>query len=526
MASLIPFFFSLSIYLATLRPEFDWGDSAELTLQAYQLGVTHPPGYPVHTFLGRLFILLFGDPMVATNLLSAFCTSLAAGLLSLAAHKLTHDWPASILAGLTFALVPHVWNAAVVTEVYGVNICFFALALLLLLTWHANPSRGLLAMAALVFGVSLGSYLANVLTLPAFIYLIWRQRRERLTQTALFLSIVALTGGLVLSWSYFRSRAIPPLGTLHVPDTPRGFLRFLTAGQYGPVRLHTTTFYVQRIIAHTGVFGRSFLWVGLLLGLAGLRLFWGKRRPLLAALLIAFVAELAYFTTYAATDYYTMVAPAYFIFALWIGGGIHALSRRAICLPNWLLSTGRLLLVGGGAAAITTTLASDLFAIGKPGFGRAQTLLLVGGCGLLLAGFALQVGRASQWIAGNAGRTLVWLASIALLVGLVGLQIPAHLEQRRRLPVTTFVLSSFEVLPQGAVVVASWDKLAALLYSQVVYGRRPDLTVVEPISNWHRYLFEQRFARPVVVDTVDGSVGDAYRFEPVPHGWYQVMPSP
>jgi len=38
---------SLAVYLLTLVREVDWGDSAELALQAFQLGVTHPPGYPV-----------------------------------------------------------------------------------------------------------------------------------------------------------------------------------------------------------------------------------------------------------------------------------------------------------------------------------------------------------------------------------------------------------------------------------------------------------------------------------------------
>ena len=29
---------------------------------------------------------------------------------------------------------------------------------------------------------------------------------------------------------------------------------------------------------------------------------------------------------------------------------------------------------------------------------------------------------------------------------------------------------------------------------------------------------------PVLIDTIDESLTDEYRFEPVPHGWYRVLP--
>jgi len=45
--------FSSFVCLATLVPEVDRGDCAEFSLSAYQLGVTHPPGYPLHTVLGK-----------------------------------------------------------------------------------------------------------------------------------------------------------------------------------------------------------------------------------------------------------------------------------------------------------------------------------------------------------------------------------------------------------------------------------------------------------------------------------------
>ena len=523
LAASIPSLVSLAVYVATLRPEFDWGDSAELTLQAYQLGVTHPPGYPVHTFLGKLFILLFADAMVATNLLSAVCTCLAAGLLTVMAHRLTGDWWASVLAGLIFAFVPQVWDMAVVTEVYGVNICFIALALFLMLSWYQKPSTRLLLATSVAFGVSLGSYLANILVLPAFVFLIWRQKQAKLTHIVLFLTIIAITGGLILSWSHFRSKTVPPLGTVHIPDSPGRFFLFLTGAQYGTARLHAPAFYLERVVEHTRVFSRSFLWVGMIIGLLGLRFQWKQQRSILCALLLAFGANMGYFTTYAATDYHTMVAPSYAIFSLWIACGIHTLSGQSRHLPKHLATATHLAFTIAGTASITAALASDRFGIGKPGFGRAQTLLLAGGLFLLLSGFAISVPGVIRWLRANAARIATVLASSVVLTGLVGTQLPTHLARKRSAPVTVFVLSSFEVLPEGSMVVAGWDKLAPLLYFQRVCGLRQDLTIVEPISEWQRHVYERKAPGPVMVDTIYDLTEDVYEFRPWPHGWYYVV---
>ncbi|MCH9003504.1 MAG: DUF2723 domain-containing protein, partial [Planctomycetes bacterium] len=79
---LVPASIALATYTLTLSPEVGPGDAAELALQAHRLGVTHPPGSPVHTILGHLFQFVVSDPARATNYLSALATAMAVGLLS------------------------------------------------------------------------------------------------------------------------------------------------------------------------------------------------------------------------------------------------------------------------------------------------------------------------------------------------------------------------------------------------------------------------------------------------------------
>src|SRR5260221_13193554 len=61
------------IYLKTLSPAFPANDSPETISAAHELGIQHPPGYPLHTLLGRaaLMGIPLGSPAWRMNLLSA-----------------------------------------------------------------------------------------------------------------------------------------------------------------------------------------------------------------------------------------------------------------------------------------------------------------------------------------------------------------------------------------------------------------------------------------------------------------------
>ena len=46
------------VYSQTMHPSVAGGDSGELLLAAHELGVAHPPGYPVVTLLGHAAMVL------------------------------------------------------------------------------------------------------------------------------------------------------------------------------------------------------------------------------------------------------------------------------------------------------------------------------------------------------------------------------------------------------------------------------------------------------------------------------------
>ena len=81
------------VYASTAYPSVPGGDAGELIAEACQLGVPHPPGYPVFTVFTAAAIRLGGvvagmKPARCANLLSCAFGALAAGAISLAVDAL------------------------------------------------------------------------------------------------------------------------------------------------------------------------------------------------------------------------------------------------------------------------------------------------------------------------------------------------------------------------------------------------------------------------------------------------------
>lgn len=319
------FLVSLLLYGVTLVTEVDYGDSAELSLEAWQLGVTHPPGSPVHTLLGRLLMLVVPDAALATNMLSALCTSLTVGLMGVILLGLTRSVFASLTVPIVFALSPRVWSMAVTTEVYNVNLLLLALALFLLWRWKVRPSGRLLLASAVLFGISMGTSLANALLFPAVAYVLIRSGRGWPTRVATFVLATVPPALLVLGYSVLRSHALPPLGTEFLPTTTAGALRYFSGQQYETMRLMEPAFYGSRVVVHGFIFLKSYALIGVVPGLIGLAALWRSKRDLAVFLASLLAIDLGYFTFYPPEDYYTMVAPSYFAFSIAMAVGVAVL---------------------------------------------------------------------------------------------------------------------------------------------------------------------------------------------------------
>ena len=212
----------LVLYAVTASGTVGLEDDGLFILSSYFLGVEHPPGYPLHTLLGKLFTYLpIGSVAYRVHLLSAVLGALSCAALWLCARLVIPGrLPAYVAAlGLGFSRV--FWSQAVIAEVYTLNTLFFFVLMYLglrLAPPHADAASTphavrRLAVMALVFGLSLSNHWPLMLLVaPGFAVLLFPLLRAKLLAMPLFLLMVAIGllpyvwlvvnswGGLVISF--------------------------------------------------------------------------------------------------------------------------------------------------------------------------------------------------------------------------------------------------------------------------------------------------------------------------------------
>jgi tetratricopeptide (TPR) repeat protein len=204
-------------FCSSLYPD----DSGETATLAAVLGIGHPPGYPLHTLLSRLFSLLpLGDTALRINLFAAFLGALGAPLAYFCARAFVAPLP-SLLAPLLFCLGPAYWHNAGVAKgsVYMLNNI---LSLGIFLTLLAKPGPARARLFFLLLGLALAHhYMSQLVLLPCYVLLLgpraWRRAPWMLPGLSLYAYLFirsaqhpALNWGAIAGWDgfvFFLSRA-------------------------------------------------------------------------------------------------------------------------------------------------------------------------------------------------------------------------------------------------------------------------------------------------------------------------------
>ncbi|HSM58536.1 MAG TPA: DUF2723 domain-containing protein [Candidatus Sulfomarinibacteraceae bacterium] len=335
------------LYLSTLAPDLAWdyhgADGGELITAAVTLGVPHPPGYPLYTILGRLVAALpFGTVAYRFNLLSALCMSVAVTLSSAAAFfVLQQSVPRSDLerrsaampilaattAGLVLALLPLVWQQALIAEVYGLNLLLLS-AFLFQLVRQGKEHNGWLA--GLFLGLAITGHLTSLFMAPLAAVGTARARWPRLAAGAaagaspyLLLPLLA-AGESPILWGD--------------PTTLRGWWWLVSARIYRPNVL---------AVGDISWPQRAALWLGELsiwfLAVATFLLFRDRRRLLRpirsTGLVMLATAALygLYALTYDAPNALVYLLPALLLVSILMGRIYYRLGPLALILPLALL---------------------------------------------------------------------------------------------------------------------------------------------------------------------------------------------
>lgn len=204
------FAIAATTYLLTMEPTASFWDCGEFIVSAHKLDVGHPPGAPFFMLLGHFFSLFASDTAhvaMCVNALSAlasaftilflFWTITALGrklVRNNATQPLNNATPcytmpqgiailgAGLVGSLAYTFSDTFWFSAVEGEVYALSSLFTAVVFWLILKWdeHADEegSDKWLILIAYLMGLSIGTHLLNLLTIPAIVLVYYFRRHE------------------------------------------------------------------------------------------------------------------------------------------------------------------------------------------------------------------------------------------------------------------------------------------------------------------------------------------------------------
>lgn len=462
------------LYLVSLSRDVLPADSGEFQLVAARLGVAHPPGYPLYTLVGHLFIRLvpIGTPALRLNLMSGPMAVVTLLWTARATRLWARHLGASprlarmggLAAALTLGSATTFWAQATIANIRMPTLFFAALALYALARFANGGGLGTgrlvdrdrsLLLLALALGLGIGHHPSLAFVGLFFIlYPLGLDPRLLLRPRRWWRPVLVFLAALLLPFSYLPLRGATgaPLAPPDL-DTLQGFLWHVTAkGFAGDMFAFANIRDFSHRLALLPTL-LTFQFNALLLVLAPVSLLAVLRRDRWLFLLLAgsFLLHTYVTLTYRAPQTVEYLMPAYLPIALAVG-----------LLPA--------------------------------GWGNHRLCLL--------------------------------LTVLALWAGFLNL--PAHLgvaELATDTSTRQTVQPLLEAAPPNSVILADWHWAPPLWYLQQVEGRRPDVTVeyVYPVAGeeygatWLRRVEELGTERPLLVTHFYDFPG--YTAEPVAAGF-------
>ena len=190
------FAIAAATYLLTMEPTASFWDCGEFIVSAHKLDVGHPPGAPFFMLMGHFFSLFASDTAhvaMCVNALSALASALTILFLywtiTALGRKLVQPTSmakgiallgAGLVGALAYTFSDTFWFSAVEGEVYALSSLFTAVVFWLILKWdeHADEegSDKWLILIAYLMGLSIGTHLLNLLTIPAIVLVYYFRR--------------------------------------------------------------------------------------------------------------------------------------------------------------------------------------------------------------------------------------------------------------------------------------------------------------------------------------------------------------
>jgi len=458
----------LTLYVLTLPRTVVLEDDGLFLMAAAHLGIAHPPGYPLHTWIAHLFLQLpFGSPAFLGHLSSAVLGALACGCVYLCARRLGAASVAALAAAWLFGASEQFWAQAIITEVYTLNaLLFFAACAAVLQGPRSAGRRWPWFVAAAAAGLSFANHWPLMaLSAPGLALLALPAWREWLPRLPALAATFAVSAAAPYGWLVWRSQQAPTVSFYGEIASLRDLWFYVSRQGYSHVDASPAAGWADRL-SYAQWFGNELLWqftlpgfalaaLGVYARLAGKRLAPKPARPGQSA----------------KASKRLKAVPA---------------SRRGTRRRRWnvpAVALGTLMILLGNSAALIVLLGFDFdhfqVAVFRPyslvGYGIVALWLAVG-----LQFLAARLPR----LLPVAGRLPGVATAVVAVVGLALTAASTHASWPKNNRAESdiaqaFVELTFGMLPENAVLLVSGDmETGPFGYFHFVEEHRPDISLI------------------------------------------------
>ncbi|OGF47326.1 MAG: hypothetical protein A2452_13165 [Candidatus Firestonebacteria bacterium RIFOXYC2_FULL_39_67] len=262
------------LYMLTLATTITaTGDSSEMVVSPYVLGVAHPPGYPLYTMLGNLFtyIPLF-NIAYRVNIFSMLFSLLSFVLCFEILKKLIKNDLVSIVTVSFFAVTKLIWEYSIVAEVFALNNFFVFLLFFILIKWEETANNKILYLFFFILGLSLTHHQTVLFLIPAFALFLYQNSVKLRGFNWFIASILFVAGLLPYLFLFIAASRRPPLNW-DDPVTIEKFIHMVRRGDYPKPTINFSHFQDMKYGQYSLYLAsalRNLTPVGILLGITGI----------------------------------------------------------------------------------------------------------------------------------------------------------------------------------------------------------------------------------------------------------------
>ena len=240
----------LYLYTLTMPTQVYLEDDGLFLTATAHLGVAHPPGYPLYTLIGYLFMQLpFSTLAAAGHFYSAFFGALACGTVYACGRHYGASIAASLIGAFLFAASEHFWSQVIIAEVYAMNtfLIFACYALVLRSARSVRPWIPLM-FAAAAYGFGLANHWPLVgLATPGLVLAAIPAWRSLVRNLPALVGTSVVCAGLPYAWMVWRSQQDPLLSFYGPIDSIQEFWYYVSRRGYAGIDQSPTADWTDKI---------------------------------------------------------------------------------------------------------------------------------------------------------------------------------------------------------------------------------------------------------------------------------------